>query len=66
MTSRLNDRFSRRARPPERRGGAETTVGEYGGRTYLCQTCGVEFVVPRIETPVCCPICRMNRLCALD
>ena len=36
------------------------------GQTYLCRTCEVTFVVPRSETTVCCPICRMNRINAVD
>ena len=32
------------------------------GATYLCKSCDVRFIVPRSETPVCCPICRMNRI----
>ncbi|WP_436931943.1 hypothetical protein [Halosimplex halobium] len=36
------------------------------GRTYVCRTCEVEFVIPRDETAVCCPICRMNRIRAVD
>ncbi|WP_436923668.1 hypothetical protein [Halosimplex amylolyticum] len=36
------------------------------GKTYICRTCEVEFIVPRTETAVCCPICRMNRIRAID
>jgi len=41
-------------------------VAETPGRTYVCLTCDVEFVIPRTETAVCCPICRMNRIQAID
>ncbi|ELZ25654.1 hypothetical protein C475_09354 [Halosimplex carlsbadense 2-9-1] len=36
------------------------------GKRYVCRTCEVEFVVPRDETAVCCPICRMNRIRTID
>lgn len=43
-----------------------TEVTGRHGKTYVCRTCEVEFVIPRDETAVCCPICRMNRLYEID
>jgi len=50
----------------EQRHPATPGVGATPGRTYVCLTCEVEFVIPRSETAVCCPICRMNRIRAID
>jgi rubrerythrin len=36
------------------------------GKTYVCRTCEGEFVIPSDETAVCCPICRMNPVRAVD
>ncbi len=43
-----------------------TEIGRDRGKTYVCRTCEVEFVIPRTETAVCCPICRMNRIRVID
>ena len=43
-----------------------TDIAESRGRTYVCETCEVQFIVPQSETAVCCPICRMNRVSAVD
>ena len=32
------------------------------GTTYTCKTCKLHFIIPLDETPVCCPVCRMNRI----
>lgn len=36
------------------------------GARYNCKTCGGTFIIPQDETAVCCPICRMNRVHAMD
>jgi len=33
---------------------------------YRCKTCEVRFSVPSHETVVCCPVCRMNRIKAIE
>lgn len=37
-------------------------ITEVGRKIYSCRTCKTEFAVPKTETAVCCPICRMNRI----
>jgi len=37
-------------------------VTEAAGKTIMCQTCKTGFIIPKSETAVCCPICRMNRI----
>ncbi len=39
-----------------------TEIPENRGKTYVCKTCEVQFIIPDDETAVCCPICRMNRI----
>jgi|GEM_PF-1155369 rubrerythrin len=34
--------------------------------TYVCRTCRTRFSVERNENPVCCPVCRMNRVRKTD
>jgi len=39
---------------------------ESQSQAYVCKTCEGQFIIPRSETAVCCPICRMNRIAPVD